>query len=65
MAAPPPHPNVPDHDAGVNALIAGWVQAGVAIIIVALRTYTGMKVLRKLDIGDYLMIFSLVRSSSL
>lgn len=61
-ALPPPDPSIPDVDQGPRVLVAGWIQAGVSIIIVGLRMYTGIKVLRKLDLGDWLMLFALVSS---
>ncbi|KAL9108716.1 MAG: hypothetical protein Q9227_006512 [Pyrenula ochraceoflavens] len=60
MEPPPPHPNLPDESIGPNVLIAGWVQAGVATIIVALRVFAGIKVIRKLDWSDYLMVVALI-----
>lgn len=63
MAALPPFdPNLDDTNQGPKILVAGWILAGVSTIIVALRMYTGAKVIRHLDFGDWLMLFALVRS---
>ncbi|KAL9616837.1 MAG: hypothetical protein Q9160_008327 [Pyrenula sp. 1 TL-2023] len=59
-ALPPPDPSIPDVNQGPRVLVAGWIQAGVSIIIVGLRFYTGIRVIRRLDLGDWLMLFALI-----
>jgi hypothetical protein len=50
----------PDINIGTSAVIAGWVEASIAIIIVAARTYTQARVVGRIGVDDYLMILSLV-----
>ena len=50
----------PDINIGPSAVIAGWVEASIAIIIVAARTYTQARVVGRIGVDDYLMILSLV-----
>jgi hypothetical protein len=50
----------PDINIGPSAVIAGWVEASIVIIIVAARTYTQARVVGRIGVDDYLMILSLV-----
>lgn len=52
----------PDVNIGPSAVIAGWVEAGIAVIVVTARTYTQAKVVGRMNVEDYLMILALVRS---
>jgi hypothetical protein len=51
----------PDINIGPSAVIAGWVEASIAVIVVIARTYTQAKVVGRMGAEDYLMILSLVR----
>jgi uncharacterized membrane protein len=50
----------PDINIGPSAVIAGWVEASVAVVIVALRTYTQARVVGRIGLDDYIMIAALV-----
>jgi hypothetical protein len=50
-----PHDNI-----GPSAVIAGWCEASVALIIVGLRIWTQAVVVGRLGIDDYLMVAALV-----
>jgi hypothetical protein len=50
----------PDVNIGPSAVIAGWVEASIAIIIVAARIYTQVKVVGRVGVDDYLMVLALV-----
>jgi len=50
----------PDINIGPSAVIAGWVEASIAIIVVGARTYTQARVVGRMGIDDYLMILALV-----
>ena len=52
---------LPDINIGPSAVIAGWIEAGIAVIVVAARTYTQAKVVGRMGVEDYLMISALVR----
>ena len=52
----------PDINIGPSAVIAGWIEAGIAIIVVTARTYTQAKVVGRMGIEDYIMIAALVGS---
>jgi hypothetical protein len=54
-------PLLPDINIGPSAVIAGWVEASIAIIVVSARTYTQAKVVGRMGVEDYLMILALVR----
>ncbi|PMD64179.1 uncharacterized protein K444DRAFT_482016, partial [Hyaloscypha bicolor E] len=50
----------PDINIGPSAVIAGWVEASIAVIVVIARTYTQAKVVGRMGAEDYLMILSLI-----
>lgn len=50
----------PDVNIGPSAIIAGWTEASIALIIVSMRIYTQAKVVGQFGIDDYLMILALV-----
>lgn len=51
---------LPDINIGPSAVIAGWIEAGIAVIVVTARTYTQAKVVGRMNIEDYIMILALV-----
>jgi hypothetical protein len=51
----------PDVNIGSSAVIAGWVEASIAIVIVIARIYTQAGVVGRMGVDDYLMILALVR----
>jgi hypothetical protein len=53
---------LPDINIGPSAVIAGWIEAGIAVIVVTARTYTQVKVVGRMGVEDYLMILALVRA---
>jgi hypothetical protein len=55
----------PDINIGPSAVIAGWIEAGIAVIVVTARTYTQAKVVGRMGVEDYLMILALVRRAPL
>lgn len=55
--------NIPDVNVGYGIDIANWTEASIAIIFVALRLCTQLRVVRKLHVEDYLIITALVRSN--
>jgi hypothetical protein len=55
----------PNVNIGPSANIAGWCEATVAIVVVALRLYTQIKIVGRVGLDDYLMIAALVSYPSL
>jgi hypothetical protein len=52
----------PDVNIGPSAVIAGWTEASIAVIVVTARTYAQAKVVGRMGVEDYLMIAALVRA---
>jgi hypothetical protein len=57
-------PLQPDVNIGPSAVIAGWVEASIAIIIVSARIYTQTRVVGRVGLDDYLMVLALVSGPS-
>jgi hypothetical protein len=55
----------PDINIGPSAVIAGWIEAGLAVIVVTARTYTQAKVVGRMGVEDYMMILALVHAPEL
>lgn len=54
----PPLP--PDINQGPMMLRAVWIMTGIAAVIVILRLYVQLRIIRKVGLSDYLMILALV-----
>ncbi|PMD47082.1 hypothetical protein L207DRAFT_606140 [Hyaloscypha variabilis F] len=50
----------PDVNIGPSAVIAGWTEASIAVIVVTARTYAQAKVVGRMGVEDYLMIAALI-----
>jgi hypothetical protein len=47
----------PDVNIGPSAAIAGWCEAGVAIIVVGLRTFTQAKIVGRVSLTGMLLSY--------
>jgi hypothetical protein len=50
----------PDINIGPRCLVAIWVEAAIAIVFVAIRMYTQVKIVGRVNADDYLIIGALV-----